>query len=51
MSNTDSGYHWEDVEHLLNDLRADGYEVVDVQTNTSEPDDSKLLMIAVGRNE
>lgn len=46
---SDDTPQWSDVEGLFNDLRADGYEVVDMETSTSEPADDKLVWVAVER--
>lgn len=45
----DTDDDWSDVERLLNDLKADGYEVNALGTSHSEPVEKKTIMIQVER--
>jgi len=47
MNATD--HDWRDIERLLNDLKADGYEVNALGTSSSEPVEKKTIMIQVKR--
>jgi len=47
MNATD--HQWGDIERLLNDLKADGYEVSALGTSHSEPVEKKTIMIQVKR--
>lgn len=47
MNATD--HDWSDIEQLLNDLKADGYEVNALGTSHSEPVEKKTIMIQVKR--
>lgn len=44
-------WDWERLEHLLQDLKADGYDVTDVITQTASGEvDEKLYQVVVSRD-
>ena len=42
---------WSDVEHLIRDLKSDGYHVENLETNTSYAAPTKTIFIDVMRRE
>jgi len=44
-----TNHDWKDIDRLLNDLKADGYEVSAFGTSHSEPVEKKTIMIQVKR--
>lgn len=46
----DTDTTWKEVEHLLKDLKADGYEPTLLETVTSAPAPKKMIQINVERD-
>ena len=44
-----SAMDWSDVEGIISDLKSDGYEVAEFESNTSHPVPSKRFFLKVER--